>query len=251
MYDYRYKMVHASTAESIKRLKENGAVIVIASGRSFPLLGNEVLTKIPADYYITANGHSILDGMGREIFSSRFSFEQTEEVVRVSRAYDCGLLLKYNDHSYLYNRPEEMFEVFNNIGLDHDAFIKCPSMDHHQKELPIGFTLRGCEEAKAELRAHGRDYRIELFHDVTECDIFSPYVNKMTGLRKLSRWLNLDAKKCIAFGDSRNDIEMISWAGIGIAMGNSCQELKDNADIICGSSWENGISGSLKELKLV
>ncbi len=31
----------------------------------------------------------------------------------------------------------------------------------------------------------------------------------------------------------------------------SCQELKDNADMICGCSWENGISGALKELKLV
>ena len=39
----------------------------------------------------------------------------------------------------------------------------------------------------------------------------------MTGLKKLSHLLGLDSRQCIAFGDSRNDLEMIRWAGCGIA----------------------------------
>ena len=217
LFDYHDKKIHDSTVKAVRRLKEDGTVIIIASGRSYPLLG-------------------------REVCSYRFTFDQTKTVVEISKAYGCGLLLKYNDHSYLYNKSDEMFQVFNNIGLSRDAFIECPSMDHHREELPIGFTIRGCEEAKAILSGQKDQFRVELFHDVTECDVFSPYVNKMTGLKKLSHLLGLDSRQCIAFGDSRNDLEMIRWAGCGIAMGNACQELKDCADLVCGNSWENGIA---------
>ena len=211
LFDYHDKKIHDSTVKAVRRLKEDGTVIIIASGRSYPLLG-------------------------REVCSYRFTFDQTKTVVEISKAYGCGLLLKYNDHSYLYNKSDEMFQVFNNIGLSRDAFIECPSMDHHREELPIGFTIRGCEEAKAILSGQKDQFRVELFHDVTECDVFSPYVNKMTGLKKLSHLLGLDSRQCIAFGDSRNDLEMIRWAGCGIAMGNARQELKDCADLVCGNS---------------
>ena len=196
LFDYHDKKIHDSTVKAVRRLKEDGTIIIIASGRSYPLLG-------------------------REVCSYRFTFDQTKTVVEISKAYGCGLLLKYNDHSYLYNKSDEMFQVFNNIGLSRDAFIECPSMDHHREELPIGFTIRGCEEAKAILSGQKDQFRVELFHDVTECDVFSPYVNKMTGLKKLSHLLGLDSRQCIAFGDSRNDLEMIRWAGCGIAMGNA------------------------------
>ena len=167
LFDYHDKKIHDSTVKAVRRLKEDGTVIIIASGRSYPLLGQEVC-------------------------SYRFTFDQTKTVVEISKAYGCGLLLKYNDHSYLYNKSDEMFQVFNNIGLSRDAFIECPSMDHHRGEL--------------------------------------------------SHLLGLDSRQCIAFGDSRNDLEMIRWAGCGIAMGNACQELKDCADLVCGNSWENGIA---------
>lgn len=137
--------------------------------------------------------------VSREVCSYRFTFDQTKTVVEISKAYGCGLLLKYNDHSYLYNKSDEMFQVFNNIGLSRDAFIECPSMDHHRGEL--------------------------------------------------SHLLGLDSRQCIAFGDSRNDLEMIRWAGCGIAMGNACQELKDCADLVCGNSWENGIADAVGRIR--
>ena len=153
LFDYHDKKIHDSTVKAVRRLKEDGTVIIIASGRSYPLLG-------------------------REVCSYRFTFDQTKTVVEISKAYGCGLLLKYNDHSYLYNKSDEMFQVFNNIGLSRDAFIECPSMDHHREELPIGFTIRGCEEAKAILSGQKDQFRVELFHDVTECDVFSPTSTK-------------------------------------------------------------------------
>ena len=97
------------------------------------------------------------------------------------------------------------------------------------------------------MSAHVNDYRVELFHDITECDVFSPRINKMTALSRLADILGLDRTRCIAFGDSRNDIEMIRWVGIGIAMGNACTDLKKPADLICGNSWEDGIAQAVEQ----
>ena len=141
-----------------------------------------------------------------------------------------------------------MFEVFNNIGLTREVFRDCPQMDYHYRELPIGFTIRGNDEIKQALSAQTEDFRVELYFDVTECDVFSADTNKMTGLQRLADMLGLDPQCCIAFGDGRNDIEMLRWAGKGIAMGNACEDLKDAADEVCGCSWEDGIGCTIQKL---
>lgn len=248
LFDYREMKIHDSTVDAVHRLKEQGTIIIVASGRSYPLLGDECLNKISADYYVTANGHSIQDARGNEIFAHRFTLDQTELVVKLTKKYGNGLLVKYSDYSYLYSNPEEMFQVFNNIGLSRSAFKVCTSMDHHYQELPIGFTIRGGDQIKKELAAISTDYRVELFHDVTECDVFSPNMNKMTALRMLADKLSVDPANCIAFGDSRNDIEMVQWAGLGVAMGNACEDLKVVADTVCGCSWEDGIAKTIAAL---
>lgn len=248
LFDYKEQKIHESTISAIQKLKDAGTAIIVASGRSYPLLGPDCLSKIPADYYVTANGHSIQDSRGREIFSERFTYEQTEFVVELTKRYNNGLMLKYENVSYLYNRPDEMFGMFTNFHLNQKDFVNCPDMNHHQFVLPIGFTIRGCDEMKQELAARADDYRVELFFDESECDVFSPKVNKMTALKRLFRNLRLDGTECMAFGDSRNDIEMIQWAGCGVAMGNACDDLKEVADVICAPSWSDGISQTVDEL---
>ena len=248
LFDYRDRKIHASTVQAVEQLKANGVTVIIASGRSYPLLGPECLHKIPADYYITANGHSIQDAAGREVFAERFTFEQTEYVVELTRKYGNGLLLKYSDRSYLYSRPEEMYAVFSNIGLPRDAFALCPAMDHHRHELPVGFTIRGGDEIKRDLASLPDSYRVELFHDVTECDVFSPKTNKKTALQSLAGTIGLDPGRCVAFGDGGNDIEMLQWAGYGVAMGNACPDLKRVADAVCAPSWAGGIADTVRAL---
>lgn len=251
LFDYKEKKIHQTTVDAIKKLQAQGLIIIIASGRSYPLLGTECMEKITANYYVMANGHCVLDKEGRELFSRRFTYEQTELLVRLTQKYKSGLMLKYSTHNCIYSKYAEMFQVFNNIGLDEKKFRFCPNMDYHHQELPLGFTIRGVDEMKQELRERINEFRVELFYDKSECDVFSVDTNKMTALKYLAKTLQLNPEDCIAYGDSCNDIEMIQWAGTGVAMGNACDELKDVADYVCKSSWENGIAASLELFKVV
>ena len=80
----------------------------------------------------------------------------------------------------------------------------------------------------------------------TFIEIFSKGVSKGTALQNVCNKLNIDIKDSIAFGDQELDISMIEAAGVGIAMGNAIQELKEKADFITKTNNEAGIAYALE-----
>ncbi len=73
-------------------------------------------------------------------------------------------------------------------------------------------------------------------------EIFPKGVDKGTALVTICRKLNIDIHHTIAFGDQELDIPMIEAAGVGVAMGNSIQRLKDRADIVTKTNNEAGVA---------
>lgn len=80
------------------------------------------------------------------------------------------------------------------------------------------------------------------FIEITPKDI-----NKGKSVEVILKNLNIPLHEAAAFGDSLNDISMLEKAGIGIAMGNAVEELKQIADFITISNDENGIAYALRE----
>lgn len=255
LFDYRNRRIPDSTVEAVRALKERGITVAVATARSYAELSEDLLTKIDADYYVAASGHSIQDTQGRMLFSQRFTYEQAERVKALAEKYDAGLCLKYGQLNCLYRHPREMAEIYSNIGHPRCPALDCPAMDYHHRELPIGFTIRA-EQAKRdslcrELMEQPGQFRAELFKNGIVADIYTPLANKMTALDLLVKRLGIAPEHCIAFGDGGNDLEMIRWAGIGVAMGNGSPELKEAADMVCGATWEDGIARCLSDLNLI
>ncbi|MCS4535960.1 HAD family hydrolase [Corynebacterium sp. HS2168-gen11] len=73
-------------------------------------------------------------------------------------------------------------------------------------------------------------------------------VTKASGLAEVSKILGIPARDAIAFGDMRNDQEMLQWAGHGVAMGNAQQALKDIADEVTTSLDDDGVARVLERL---
>ncbi|MCF7926605.1 MAG: Cof-type HAD-IIB family hydrolase [Candidatus Izimaplasma sp.] len=96
-------------------------------------------------------------------------------------------------------------------------------------------------EGKVNARNWGEDY-----HYVIE--LFNPETNKAKGLDYVAKHLGYNADQVIAFGDAGNDIEMLQYAKIGIAMKNAQERLKKHADIILDkTNQEDGIIHFLKD----
>jgi Cof subfamily protein (haloacid dehalogenase superfamily) len=69
-----------------------------------------------------------------------------------------------------------------------------------------------------------------------------PGVTKATGLAEVARHLGVDAADVVAFGDMPNDLEMLVWAGHGVAMGNAHPALLDAADEVTASNADDGLA---------
>lgn len=75
-------------------------------------------------------------------------------------------------------------------------------------------------------------------------------INKGLALQCICAYYGSSPEQCVAFGDSMNDAEMLQAAGIGIAMGDSVEQVKALADQICESCADNGIAKALDRLGL-
>jgi HAD superfamily hydrolase (TIGR01484 family) len=71
-------------------------------------------------------------------------------------------------------------------------------------------------------------------------------VSKATGLQVVCDYLKIDQSEVIAMGDSFNDIEMLKWAGLGIAMGNAQDEVKRVADRLTDSCDNHGVARAIE-----
>ncbi|MFV0430446.1 MAG: HAD family hydrolase [Arachnia sp.] len=76
-------------------------------------------------------------------------------------------------------------------------------------------------------------------------DIAPKGIDKAAGLQRVVDSLGLSAADVLAIGDGRNDIEMLTWAGRGVAMGNSAAEVKASADDVTEAFLQGGVANEL------
>ena len=98
-------------------------------------------------------------------------------------------------------------------------------------------TAEDCVELGARLGLHGTDYVVGW---TAWLDLSPVGVSKASGLAHVCEALGLDASHVLAIGDGRNDIEMLRWAGRGVAMGQAVDEVKAAADDVTAPVHEDG-----------
>ena len=80
---------------------------------------------------------------------------------------------------------------------------------------------------------------------------YSPTISKATGIQKVLDHYHLDQDDTYAFGDGENDLEMIEFCRVGVAMGNACDELKEIAEYVTDSVNDDGIYHAFKHYHLI
>jgi hydroxymethylpyrimidine pyrophosphatase-like HAD family hydrolase len=99
-------------------------------------------------------------------------------------------------------------------------------------------------EARMKARFDGRLYISKSLPYFLE--LASPDVTKAAGLEFLSRHLGLSRERTVAFGDGENDVELVEWAGYGIAVANAHDRVKAVADFVCPPVDEEGVAQVLE-----
>jgi Cof subfamily protein (haloacid dehalogenase superfamily) len=76
----------------------------------------------------------------------------------------------------------------------------------------------------------------------------SPDVSKGSGLAFVAARLGFEAKQTVAFGDGENDVELLEWAGYGVAVANADERLRALADWVCPAAYEQGVAQVIEAL---
>lgn len=77
-------------------------------------------------------------------------------------------------------------------------------------------------------------------------ELLDPHVDKRSALEELCAELGVARAEVAAFGDQRNDMEMIAWAGIGVAMANASDAIRDAADLVAPANDADGVASVLE-----
>ena len=108
-----------------------------------------------------------------------------------------------------------------------------------------------------EINVHfGDDLKEEVLnHQIEDIEITSSWfnnieimhkgVNKGEALKELVKYLGIDRKEVIAFGDNYNDLDMLKFAGMGVVMGNADEAVKEQGDYVTSTNTEDGVAKAI------
>lgn len=243
------------TVAALRQLQARGIKTAIASGRLYAFLQPEIL-HLGFDYYIMSNGTYVTDGSGNVLEKTTLEPETvaefSEEMIRRDYPFNIRYCMGHitgNPNVTVFDRMQPIWEKQHFRGKPPKAMME--EYEPREGELPVSLGGFIPEEDQTEF--------VELFpkleflpvFESPMCDINPAGVSKATGVEMVCRLTGIDIHDTIAFGDDRNDLEMIKAAGIGVAMGNGIQAVKDAADYVTQPSQELGVVAALRHFGLI
>lgn len=236
--------VPESTRTSLKQLSEKGIQRVIATGRHMLELSFLPVNDIRFDAYITLNGQLCLDAQGNIIFGNPITGESKECIIRMFHEKTIPIMIVEKDNMYINF-------VNQHVKIAQKAIsTPIPNVGEYSgNEIfqAIAYLEKGKEEAIADQMP---GCKVTRWNDCA-VDIITASGGKRTGIIEYLRKNNIQKEETMAFGDGENDIEMIKYVQIGVAMGNADDNVKENSDYVTSSVDNNGIKEALVALKII
>lgn len=250
------KEITSATKRGIQNIMERGHKVILASGRPTPGMRRyeeELELKKYGGYLLSFNGGRIIECKSGDIVYQRtLPLHIVPELYDFAKEHGCGLITYYGDKVIAAFEPDEYVKWEAHInGMEIevvDNFKEFVNFDIN-KCLMTAPPEEAAEYEKILLSKHGEYasvYRSEEFF----IEIMPKNVDKATSLDKMLETVGLTREDAICCGDGFNDITMIKYAGVGVAMGNAKPVVKEAADYITGTNDEDGLVEVIDEFVL-
>lgn len=238
--------VSEAVADAVRRAREAGAHVVLASGRSphgMVPVADMLGLDDPADpvWVVASNGGGGFRYPPMDIVHEH-TFDARPAVMAVLEAHPNALVgVEERGVGYRVNKPFPAGELSGDM-------IETP-LEQIVAE-PVSRVIIRDPEATADdfvelagrLGLHGTDYVVGW---TAWMDLSPVGVSKASGLQHVCDELGVDAQDALAIGDGRNDLEMFAWAGRSVAMGQAIDEVRQAADDVTATVDEDGAAQEL------
>lgn len=249
------KRISERCLEDIRRLKEKGKKIVLATGR--PMRGIlpylELLNLFEEnDYAVIYNGAMVQSTREDKIlYDMPISLDCYKELYDLSRQLgtDIHALIKDGVLTPRFNPYTEVESSFNHIPV-----IVGP-VDEVDESTKIIKVLMVSDQKKLDsIVPLIPEWVKEKYSIVRSAPIFLEFLNKKAtkgiGVSIVAKELGIRPEEVICVGDAGNDIDMIKYAGLGVAMGNATEDAKAAADYITLTNEEDGVAHVIEKFML-
>lgn len=243
------------TKQALMEAQEMGVKVVLASGRpTFAMkhIAEELSLAKYGSFILSFNGGKILNCRGyEEIFSSTLAPEDVHKLYHISRregvyihTYIGDTIVTEEENPYTATEADitglPINVVGNFVNAVTEPVVKVLMVDASEKLKIVEAKLQ------AELDGEFSVMRSKpYFLEFTEQG-----VTKGTSLNHLIQVCGIKREEVIAIGDSYNDLAMIEFAGLGVAMGNAPEDIKEVADFVADTNMKDGVAKVVEEFVL-
>lgn len=243
--------ITSKTREALIKAQKNGVKIVLASGRPTPGLRHEAkeleLDKF-GGYLLSFNGAHVSDYKTKEtIYEQTLTIEEAKKAYDRAKEYNLACMTYENNIVVTEDDEDEYVKVEGNI--NDIAIVKVENWKKNLKNPIHKVLLTGKPEFVASIIDEFKEpfgdslsiYRSAPFF----IEIMAEGIDKAASLDRLAKSLGIKQEEVMAFGDGYNDLSMIEYAGMGVAMNNAVDGVKARANYITLSNDEDGIAYAL------
>ncbi|MBV0929642.1 sugar-phosphatase [Lentilactobacillus sp. IMAU92037] len=245
-----------ATIDTITAVRQKGIKVVLASGR--PLTGvqpylDSLNINGADEFALTFNG-AMAQTLGGEILVHHtLSYDDFLETEMLSRKFGVHFQLETVDTIYATNRDLSPYTIGESYLVRLPVKYRAP--EDISRDLVISKVMM-IDDPKLISNAYQNipaDLQQQLYIVQSEpffIEIMSKQANKGKTLGELAEKLGYTADNVMALGDQENDLTMIKYAGLGVAMDNGIAEVKDAASFVTKPNTENGVAYALEKYLL-
>ena len=233
---------------AVDHAQDKGIIVTLASGRAYPSMlpyVDELGITAPVISY--QGSKAVLPATGEAIYHATLPLSEARRLLEYAQSLDLDISAYVDDRIYLRDErhPEEFYQRW--FGLPRvlvDDLIA--SIQREPTKMLISGEARDNDQLLPELQERfGSTMCIVRTHELF-VEAVALGVSKGTALERVAAYLGISQEQTMAIGDSDNDAEMVSWAGLGVAMGNAAAVVKAVADFVVPSVAEDGAAVAIE-----
>lgn len=248
------KVITEKTKAALMAAQRKGIRLALASARPSPGLFKERDILRLQDHkgiLMSYNGGRIVDAeTGKVLFETSMDLEETKQVLR--KLEDLPVTPILDDGVQFYVTDKNGYKVDYECKNNNMLCSEVGNLADFLTFAPIKILMSVQPEELAEVQKQIADFLPESLTVVQTAafylEVIPRIINKGQGIRDICKVLGIEPTEVVSFGDAANDIPMLEAAGMGVAMGNAQEAVKQAADMVTLSNNEDGIAVALEKL---
>ncbi|WP_409343353.1 Cof-type HAD-IIB family hydrolase [Paenibacillus sp. MBLB4367] len=237
-------VVSTKHIEAVRNAQDAGVIVVIATGRYY-MQAERIMKTLDFDGILVSNdGAATIKNKTKEIIHEHsFSVEDISPLITYCRQHEIHFSLTTAFNHYVEFMSPYQIDKCKQYEIQYSTHNDVLELKEPVMKLTIDDEKRinGWQDivlpSHIKLRANAEFFKEYVHHQTS----------KTNGLRKVLESYGIDPSEIIAIGDFYNDLDMIEYAGLGVAMGNAPDDVKEKANDVTLSNDEDGVYYALEK----